>query len=71
MMACDACRACCWGDMEMPLPLSLAGVDGPVFIHGLVHSKVSNLMMSTLLVGLKRFLAHIVMHMLMLLYDMW
>ncbi len=30
MVACAACRACCWGDIEMPLPLSLAGVDGPV-----------------------------------------
>ncbi len=55
----------------MPLPLSLAGVDGPVFHTWTFTLQSVKLLMCTLLMQLKTFLAHIVMHMLMLLYDMW
>ena len=57
--------------MAMPLPLSLAGVDGPVFHTWTFTLQSVKLLMCTLLMQLKTFLAHIVMHMLMLLYDMW
>ncbi len=55
----------------MPLPLSLAGVDGPVFHTWNLTLQCVELLICTLLMQLKLFLVLIVMHMLMLLYDMW